>query len=140
MNTKSFKSWGRLFGAFLVMTFTSATVLAAPDTKPDPAQAKARREARQATKVEKLAKELNLTPAQKDQVKTILQQEREQRKAVVHDTMTAAKPKLDALQQQTSTKLKGVLNAQQYAQYETRRKERQERRQLLKSKRQENNA
>jgi Spy/CpxP family protein refolding chaperone len=117
---------GRLFGALMIMAVSVLGAVAAttPAKESASAPAKSHKDAR----FEKMASELKLTPAQKDQVKTILSAAREQRKTIKasSDSRETAKPKIKVLKEQTNAKLKGVLSPQQYVQYETLKKTRHE--------------
>jgi Spy/CpxP family protein refolding chaperone len=66
-----------------------------------------------------MAKKLNLTQQQQDQLKPIMQQSRDQAKAIKNDTTLSAdqkKEKLQALHQQTKSQVNGILTPEQQQQ------------------------
>jgi Spy/CpxP family protein refolding chaperone len=78
---------------------------------------------------EKLQKELGLTDDQKNQIKTIQQQAREQTRAVREDTSLTREQKAEKIREinrNTNTQVRSVLTPEQYERYQRRARERRE--------------
>ncbi len=67
---------------------------------------------------EQLIDQLELEPGQVDEVKQIMQDQREKRRAIFQEIRAQAKPKMEALHEETKERLSGVLNDAQMARFE----------------------
>lgn len=77
-------------------------------------------------RIEQVAKELNLTAEQKEQLKPLLQQELQQARAIRQDaTLSAAdkRAKLKALREEMAPKMKQILTPEQLAKWQKMRQE-----------------
>ena len=85
------------------------------------------RGARQRDRVEQIAKQLDLTQAQKDQLKPILQKEGEKVRALRQDTSLTQeqrREKMKAIRDEIAPEIKKVLTAEQFTKWEKMRQER----------------
>jgi len=131
MKNHAFKSAVAVFVMLLAIAVRSA-VAQAPNstgTKGDLSEAVA--------KLEKMSAQLQLTPAQKQQIKPILMEEAPKMKALKANTTLPPLQKarqMKEISDETDAKLKPILNPQQYAKWEQIRAE--ERQQMMQKMRQ----
>ncbi len=88
------------------------------------AQMKANRQQHMADGRQKLAEKLNLTQAQQDQIKPIMEKQREQAKAIRQDNSLSQdqkRTKMQALHQDTQTQLNAILTPEQQQQWQQMR-------------------
>jgi Spy/CpxP family protein refolding chaperone len=105
-----------------VLTWQTTTFAADTDTA-----GKARRD-QVRDRVQQVAKELNLTPEQKEKIKPILQEMRQSARAIAQDKSLSReekKTKLKALREEFAPKLKEILTPEQLEKWNHLRQEKQ---------------
>lgn len=129
---KNFVSRAVTLFAVLIAAAVCVPVLAAQDNMGQGAMGAAGNMSEAAAKLEKMSAALQLTPAQKEQVRPILMQEAPKVKAIKSDTSLGPMQKAMKMRQiadATDAKLKPILNPEQYEKWQQMRAE--ERQQMM---------